>query len=81
MTIELPDNALGNLRLTSEEARIDLAAGLYADQRVSMGRAARIAGVPYVRFMHELGTRGICLNYSMKDLLQDIETVQRRVGK
>ena len=81
MTIELPDNALGNLRLTSEEARIDLAAGLYAERRVSMGRAARIAGVPYVRFMHELGKRGICLNYSMEDLVQDIETVQRRLGK
>lgn len=81
MTIELPDQALGNLRLTSEEARIDLAAGLYANRQVTMGQAAKIAGIPYVRFMHEPGKRGICLNYGMEDLLPDIETVRQRLGK
>ncbi len=77
MTIELPDNELGSLKLTSTEARLALAIGLYADRKVSMGRAAKIAGIPYVFFMHELGKRGICMNYSMEDLQHDIEMAEQ----
>ena len=58
MTIELPDQELENLRLTSEEAHIEIACGLYAARKVSMGRAAKIAGISYTDFMHELGRRG-----------------------
>ena len=80
MTIELPDVMLGSQPLTSEQARIEVACGLYADHQVTMGQAAKIAGIPYVRFMEELGRRKICMNYGMADLLQDIETVRQRIG-
>jgi predicted HTH domain antitoxin len=81
MTIELPDVNLGSQPLTSEQARIELAIGLYAGRHATMGQAAKIAGIPYTAFMHELGKHGVCLNYSMEDALQDIETVRRRLGK
>jgi predicted HTH domain antitoxin len=81
MTIELPDVNLGSQPLTSEQARIELAVGMYAGRRATMGQAAKIAGISYTAFMHELGKHGVCLNYSMEDALQDIETVRRRLGK
>ena len=71
MTIELPDVQIGSQPLTSEQARIELACGLYAGRQVSLGRAARIAGIPYIAFMHELGKRGICMNYTKEDLEHD----------
>ena len=80
MTIELPDIQIGAEPLTSEQARIELACGLYANLQVTMGQGAKIAGIPYVHFMEELGRRKICMNYGMEDLLQDIETVRQRVG-
>lgn len=73
MTIELPDKELGTLNLTPEKARIELAVGLYAGREVTLGRAARIAGVPYTAFMHEIGRRGICINYSVEDALHDMK--------
>ena len=81
MTIELPDVNLGSQPLTSEQARIELASGLYANQQVTMGQAAKIAGIPYVRFMQELAQRNICMNYGLEDLDQDIETVRRRLAQ
>jgi len=81
MTIELPDKELGNLRLTSEEARIEIACGLYAARKVSMGRAAKIAGISYTDFMHELGKRKICMNYDMEDLEHDIKMVEELMKK
>ena len=81
MTIELPDKEISSLRLTPEEGRIELAIGLYAGQRVSLGRAARIAGVPYSDFLHELGKRKICINYSVDDLHHDLAVIEELRGK
>lgn len=72
MTIELPDREIGGLHLTPEQARVELAVGLYAGRHVSLGRAARIAGVPYAAFLHEIGRRGICVNYTVEDALHDM---------
>ncbi len=46
-----------------------------------MGRAAQIADMSYATFMHELDRRGLCLNYTPEDALQDVETVRDRLGK
>lgn len=73
MTIELPDKDLAGLSLTPEQARLAMAIGLYAGRRASLGRAARIAGIPYVSFMHELGHRGLCINYTVEDAEHDMK--------
>ena len=39
------------MELTSDQARIDLAVGMYSGRRASMGRAAKIAGMPKVLFI------------------------------
>ena len=79
MTIELPDVNLGSL--TSEQARIEIACGLYAGRAASMGRAAKIAGISYTDFMHELGRRGICLNYTVEDIEHDMQMVDELAAK
>lgn len=40
-------------------ALLDLAATLYERERISLGRAAEIAGLAYADMMDELGRRGI----------------------
>lgn len=81
MTIELPDKEISSLHLTPEQGRIEVAIGLYAGQKVSLGRAARIAGVSYADFMHELGSRNLCINYTMDDLQHDLRAVEELVAK
>lgn len=81
MTIELPDVKIGSQPLTSEQARVDFAVGLYSGKHASLGRAAKMAGMPVVWFMQELGRRGVCRNYSVEDALQDVQWVQGKVGK
>ena len=81
MTIELPDVKIGSQPLTEAEARLALALGLYAERKVSLGRAAKIAGIPYVAFMHEMGSHGICMNYSVEDFEQDMRTLELLAAK
>jgi predicted HTH domain antitoxin len=73
MTIELPEQEVAGLRLTPAQVRLELAAGLYAGRQVSLRRAARIAGVPYVSFVHEIGRRGLCINYTVQDAQHDMK--------
>jgi predicted HTH domain antitoxin len=81
MTIELPDVRLGSQPLTSELARVDFAVGLYSGRHTSLGRAAKLAGMPVVLFMQELGRRGIFRNYTVDDALHDVARVRQKLGQ
>jgi predicted HTH domain antitoxin len=76
VTIEVPDADLGSVKLTSAEAKLDLAIGLYSGRHLSMGRAAKIAGISYSEFLQELGRRGISINYSSEDLAHDLKVME-----
>jgi predicted HTH domain antitoxin len=81
MVIELPDGDIESLHLTQEQARLELAVGLYAGREITLGRAARIAGTTYASFLQEIGRRGICVSYNERDALHDIEQLRRRAGE
>ena len=80
MTIEVPERELGTLQLTPEEARLEFAVGLYAGRRVTLGRAARIAGVSYTAFMDEMWRRGLYINYTVEDASHDMAMVDKMCG-
>lgn len=77
MTIELPEKEIGGLSLTPEKVRLELAVGLYSGRHVSLGRAARIAGITYPDFLHEIGRRGICVNYTVEDAHHDMQMADK----
>ncbi|HEX5219763.1 MAG TPA: UPF0175 family protein [Verrucomicrobiae bacterium] len=75
MTIEVQDEVLRGLNLTQPQALLDLAVGLFTERRVTLGRAAEIAGLPQLSFQQELGRRGIPLHYDLDDLQADVRTL------
>jgi predicted HTH domain antitoxin len=81
MTIELPEQEVARLGLTPARVRLELAIGLYAGRQVSLRRAASIAGVTYVDFMHALGSRGLCINYTVEDAEHDMKMVDLLADK
>ena len=77
MIIEIPDQDMGMVRLTTAEAKLEFAIGLYSGGHVTLGQGAKVADVPYATFMHELGRRGICASYGATEAREDIETVRK----
>ena len=75
MTIELPE--LDSLRLTPGQARVELAVGLYAGRRVTLGHGAKIAGISHAHFLQEIGQRGLHIHYTAGDALDDMATVNQ----
>ncbi len=81
MKIELPEPEFGTLNLTPNQARLELAVGMYAGRKVTLGRAAAIGGVAYTEFMREIGRRGICINYTLEDAQHDMAVVNQLCAK
>jgi predicted HTH domain antitoxin len=59
MTVTIPDDRIGDVRVSEHDALVDIAIGLYKREEVSLGRAAEIANMPSPAFLHELGRRKI----------------------
>jgi predicted HTH domain antitoxin len=75
MTIEIRDEALQGVSLTQDQALLELAIGMFAGRKVTLGRAARIAGLPQAEFLKELGRRGIPIHYDVEDFAADLKTL------
>jgi predicted HTH domain antitoxin len=75
MTIPLPPEL--EKQISPQEAALHLAIGLFADDKVTLGQAAAIAGISQPSFMHELGKRKIPMHYGTEELRQDIATVRK----
>jgi predicted HTH domain antitoxin len=78
MTVTIPDEALGTILASPEQVRIELAAALYASNRATTGRAARIAGLSYLDMQRELCRRRIPMHYGLKEFEQDLQTLRER---
>ncbi len=71
MTIEIPSDVLESARMSVQDAMLELAIALYSHERLSLGKAAELAGVPVGRFQLHLGAREIGLHYDVSDALDD----------
>jgi predicted HTH domain antitoxin len=74
------DDLLSATGMTAEELSAELALVLYQREQLSIGQAARLAGMDRINFQRLMATRGICLTLDVDDLEQDIATL-RSLGR
>lgn len=75
MTITIPDAVLSETKISSADLRIELATYLYEKQRLSIGKARKVAGLNLVEFQKELAKRDIYLHLGIQDLEKDIDNL------
>ena len=76
MKLAIPDNLLDPAAVSEADALLDLALGLFMDQRVTLGTAAQIARMSQGQFMQELGRRKIPMHYDVEDFQADLRTLE-----
>jgi predicted HTH domain antitoxin len=76
VTLELPEKNLRGLNLTPDRLKLEAGIGFYTSGEATLGQAAQLAGISQTHFLHELGKRGIVVNYSLEDLEHDIKTIE-----
>ena len=75
MTFTIPDTVLAETKISSAELRIELAVYLYEKQRLSIGKARKVAGLNLIEFQKELAKRNIYLHLSIQDLETDLKNL------
>ncbi len=74
--ITIPQDILDAARMTPEQLTIELAITLYAQGRLSIGKARELAGMSLWEFRQLLASRKINPHYAANDLDDDIATLQ-----
>ena len=74
--LEIPQDILDSARITPEELQIEIAILLYAEGRLSIGKARELAGMSLWEFRQLLASRRIPPQYDVNDLKQDLDTLQ-----
>lgn len=81
VTVQIPQEALALAGLDnqtdSDRARLLVALELFREERVSLGRAAELAGLCVEEFMEFSAHRQVPLHYAADDLAEDRDTVAR----
>ena len=67
---------LARPRGVEEELRLLVALELYREGRVSLGKAAELAGLSLREFLYELRSRRVPLNYDLEELEEDVKTMR-----
>ena len=77
MVIEVPDKAAEGIGLSPELARLEMALGLFRDEKATLEQAAKVSGLSIPLFMKELGKRQIPLHYDVQNLEQDLAVLDK----
>ena len=75
-TLEIPQGVLDAAQMNTHELRRELALALYAQRRLSLGKARELAGLSLWEFRQWLGLRRIEAHYDAADLQDDIATLR-----
>ena len=77
VTFEVSQDILDSARLTAPELKLELAIWLYAQGRLSAGKARELAGLSLWEFRQVVATRHITAHYDIDDLQDDLSAVKK----
>jgi len=78
--LEVPRDILDSARLSMDDLKVEMAVHLYAQGRLSIGKARELADMALWEFRQLLGSRGILAHYDESDLDDDIAAL-RKLGR
>ncbi len=78
--LEVSQDILDSARLTIPELKVEIAVYLYAQGRLSIGKARELAGLALWEFRQILASRRISPHYDEADVDQDVATL-REMGR
>lgn len=78
--LEILQGILDAAHLSLSDLRLELALNLYAQQRLSLGKARELAGLTLWEFRQWLDLRRIEAHYDINELQEDLNTL-RELGR
>jgi len=76
MDLIIPEEILQATRMSEEEFRQEIAILFFQKEKLTLGQAARLAGMSQLQFQHLLASRRIPLHYDVAEFEEDLETLK-----
>ncbi len=73
--LEISQDILDSARLTVNDLKVEIAINLYAQGRLSVGKARELAGMSLWEFRQLLASRRISPHYNVDDFEEDMTTL------
>lgn len=80
LEITFSDDLLLATNMTKQELRVEIAVMLFAKEKLTMGQAVQLSGMPRLNFQHLLASRDIYVHYDVEDFEHDVQTL-RELGR
>ncbi len=78
--LKIPQDILDTARMTADELKVDIAVFLYAQGRISLGKARELAEMSLWEFRQLLAFRRVSPHYDVADFEEDVATL-RELGR
>lgn len=76
MGMLIDDDVLHAARMSEPELKLEVAVLLYRRERLTLGQAARLAGISQARMRLALAAQGVAPHYGVHEFTEDIKTVR-----
>jgi len=78
ITIDLPDDLVETDTFNESDWLREIAIALFQQERITLSRASKIAGMHLMDFQKLIAERGICVHYDVEDFEQDVQHLRDR---
>ena len=75
--LTIPAEFLRATRLSEQELLLEVAVMLFAREKLTLGQAALLAGLPQFQFQAILAGRAIPLHYDVQEYQEELATIAR----
>jgi predicted HTH domain antitoxin len=78
LTIDLPDEITQTDSFNQTDWMREIAIALFQQERITLSRASKIAGIDLIEFQKLISDRGICVHYDVEEFEQDVQHLRDR---
>lgn len=71
----IPKELLRGVDMSPAQLKTELAVYLYAQKKLSMGQAKKLAELDQISFQKELAKRNVFIHYDIEDLNEDLKNL------
>jgi predicted HTH domain antitoxin len=81
MDMTISEDILQAIKMSEAELRQEIAVYLFEKEKLTLGQAGRLAGMPLLQFQRFLAGRGITVHYDVAEFEEDLETLKNISNK
>lgn len=76
MSLVISDEVLQAAKMTEAELMREVAVMLFQQERITLGRASKMAGMNQIEFQKLLASRNICIHYDVAEYEADLKSLR-----